>query len=191
MEATDRPRCAWAAGSAAECAYHDTEWGVPEHDDRALFELLCLEGAQAGLSWRTVLLRRDGYRDAFAGFDIARCAALPDATLDALCADARLIRHRGKITSVRDNARAALALADAHGGLARFLWSFIGGAPRVNAWPERGHVPARTPEAEAMSKALRAAGFRFAGPTICYAFMQASGMVNDHVLACFRHRELS
>jgi DNA-3-methyladenine glycosylase I len=178
-------RCPWAAGDDAVMqAYHDTEWGVPQHEACALFELLSLEGAQAGLSWRTVLRRRDAYRLAYHGFDIARVAAMTDAALERVLADPGVIRHRQKVFSVRENARAALALGD----FAGFVWGFAGGAPQRNRWADRSLVPATTPASDALSKALRKAGFRFVGSTICYAFMQASGMVDDHVAACFRAR---
>lgn len=180
-------RCHWAmTGDTAMQAYHDTEWGVPEHDDRRLFELLTLEGAQAGLSWRTVLVRRDAYRTAYHGFDIDRVAAMTDAELEALLADSPLIRNRLKIYSVRDNAKAALAAISAHGSLDRYLWSFVGYTPIRNGWTDRSQVPATTPVSDAMSKALKKAGFRFVGSTICYAFMQATGMVDDHLVGCFR-----
>ena len=182
-----RPRCDWALGSEAECDYHDREWGVPLRGDDALFELLSLEGAQAGLSWRSVLIRRDAYRAAFHGFRIARVAAMSDAELAACLENPGLIRNRLKIASVRSNAQAALALAGQPGGFDGFLWSFVDGKPRRNARAHRGEVPAETPTSAAMSKALKRAGFSFVGSTICYAFMQASGMVDDHVLTCFRH----
>jgi DNA-3-methyladenine glycosylase I len=176
-------RCYWAeASDALMQAYHDTEWGVPCHDDRALFELLTLEGAQAGLSWRTVLTRRDAYREAYHGFDIAQVAAMPDIELETLLLDQRLIRNRLKIFSVRDNACAAIAV----GSLDRYLWSFVGGEPIRNRPADRSAVPATTLLSDAMSRALKKAGFRFVGSTICYAFMQATGMVNDHVSSCFR-----
>jgi DNA-3-methyladenine glycosylase I len=182
------PRCPWAeTADAAMQAYHDTEWGVPQHDDRALFELLSLEGAQAGLSWRTVLARRDAYRSAYHGFDIERVAAMTDAELEALLAGSPLIRNRLKIFSVRDNARIALDVVGLHGNLDHYLWSFVGHTPMRNARKERGDVPATTPVSDAMSKALKKAGFSFVGSTICYAFMQASGMVDDHLVTCFRH----
>lgn len=177
-------RCTWAAGSdAAMQRYHDTEWGVPHHDDRALFELLTLEGAQAGLSWRTVLARREAYRAAYHGFDIDRVAAMTDAELEQLLAASPLIRNRLKIYSVRENARVAQAL----GSLDAYLWAFVEGTPVVNHWTEGSQVPATTPLSDRMSKALRKQGFRFVGSTICYAFMQATGMVNDHLVSCFRH----
>jgi len=183
-----KSRCSWASdGDAAMQAYHDTEWGVPQHDDRKLFELLTLEGAQAGLSWRTVLVRRDAYRDAYHGFDIARIARMRDAALERLLIDSPLIRNRLKIFSVRDNARTALQAAEAHGSLDAYLWSFVEGRPIVNHWTEKAQVPATTEVSDRMSKALRKQGFRFVGSTICYAFMQATGMVNDHLTTCFRH----
>jgi DNA-3-methyladenine glycosylase I len=181
-------RCHWAETSDAQMqAYHDTEWGVPHHDDRALFELLTLEGAQAGLSWRTVLVRRDAYRAAYHGFDIERVAAMTDAELEKLLSDSPLIRNRLKIFSTRDNARAALAAIAGHGSLDRYLWSFVDHEPVRNGWTDRAQVPATTPVSDAMSKALKKAGFRFVGSTICYAFMQATGMVDDHLVHCFRH----
>lgn len=177
-------RCHWAMGDDTLMqAYHDTEWGVPTRGDAALFELLTLEGAQAGLSWRTVLVRREAYRSAYHGFDLHGVAAMTDQELAALMADSPLIRNRLKIWSVRDNARAALALGRS---LDDYLWSFVGHRPVRNAWTERSQVPATTPVSDAMSKTLRKAGFRFVGSTICYAFMQASGMVDDHLVTCFR-----
>jgi len=185
---TEPERCTWAAGtSAAMCAYHDGEWGVPLRDDRALFEFLCLEGAQAGLSWRTVLDKRENYRRAFHDFDIAQCAKLSDARIEKLLADPGLIRNRLKITSVRDNAHAALAAIGEFGSLDAYLWSFVGGEPVRNAWTSSAQVPASTEVSDRMSKALKKRGFRFVGSTICYAFMQATGMVDDHLTTCFRH----
>lgn len=181
------PRCHWAMiDDPLMQAYHDTEWGVPLHGDRALFELLTLEGAQAGLSWRTVLARRAAYQEAYHGFDLKQVAAMSDAELEALIARSGLIRNRLKIFSVRDNARAALALPE---GLDRTVWSMVGHTPVRNGWTDRSQVPATTPTSDAMSKALREAGFRFVGSTICYAFMQASGMVDDHLASCFRHEQ--
>jgi DNA-3-methyladenine glycosylase I len=183
-------RCHWAETADAQMqAYHDTEWGVPQHDDRALFELLTLEGAQAGLSWRTVLVRRGAYRAAYHGFDIDRVAAMTDVELEKLLSDSPLIRNRLKIFSTRDNARAALAAIAGHGSLDRYLWSFVDHKPIRNGWTERAQVPATTPVSDAMSKALKKAGFRFVGSTICYAFMQATGMVDDHLVTCFRHNQ--
>lgn len=187
-----RTRCSWAGSESGACmrAYHDAEWGLPLHDDRALFELLCLEGAQAGLAWRTVLDKREHYRRAFAGFDLEACARLDDRHIEMLLGDAGLIRNRLKITSVRDNARAALAAITERGSLAALLWDFVEGAPIHNAWHTPAEVPATSPHSERMAKTLRKRGFRFVGSTICYAFMQASGMVNDHLVTCFRHREV-
>ena len=178
-------RCSWAENADATMqAYHDTEWGVPHHDDRALFELISLEGAQAGLSWRTVLARRDAYRTAYHHFDIQRVARMTDAELTAVLTESGVIRHRLKIWSVRDNARTALAAIEEHGSLNAYLWSFAGGAPTVNHWREPAEVPATTEASDRMSKALRKRGFRFVGSTICYAFMQATGMVDDHLITC-------
>jgi DNA-3-methyladenine glycosylase I len=181
-------RCHWASNSDIERDYHDREWGVPLHDDRALFECLILEGAQAGLSWRTVLAKRDNYRRAFHGFDIARVAAMSDAELDALLRDPGLIRHRGKLAATRGNAVAAQAAIAEFGSLDAYLWSFVDGEPQRNRWRSHAEVPASTPASERMSKALKQRGFRFVGSTICYAFMQATGMVDDHLVGCFRHR---
>jgi DNA-3-methyladenine glycosylase I len=181
-------RCSWADGAdAAMQAYHDNEWGVPHREDRALFELLTLEGAQAGLSWRTILARRDAYRDAYHGFDIARVAGMRDSTLEKLLTSSGIIRNRLKVYSVRDNARVALAVIKEHGSLDAYLWSFVGGEPIVNHWTEMGQVPAKTALSDRVSKELSKRGFRFVGSTICYAFMQATGMVNDHLVTCFKY----
>ncbi len=175
-------RCSWAQNADETMQlYHDTEWAVPHRDDRALFELISLEGAQAGLSWRTVLARREGYRAAYHGFDIARVAAMTDDELGTMLLNPGVIRHRLKIWSVRDNARAVLALPT---GIADFLWDFVDGKPIVNHWAVSGEVPATTAVSDRMSKALRKQGFRFVGSTICYALMQASGMVDDHLVTC-------
>ncbi|MEA2775099.1 MAG: DNA-3-methyladenine glycosylase [Acetobacteraceae bacterium] len=183
-------RCHWAETADPQMqAYHDTEWGVPQHDDRALFELLTLEGAQAGLSWRTVLVRRGAYRQAYHNFDIERLAAMTDTELAGLLTNSPLIRNRLKIFSVRDNARAALAAIAQHGSLDRYLWSFVNHVPIRNNRTDRSQVPATTPGSDVMSKALKKAGFRFVGSTICYAFMQATGMVDDHLTICFRHTQ--
>ena len=182
-------RCSWAENTTdAMRAYHDTEWGVPLHDDRTLFEFICLEGAQAGLSWRTVLDKRENYRRAFADFDIGHCARLTDLRIEILLTDAGLIRNRMKITSVRGNARAALAAIEEFGSLDAFIWSFVDGKPIRNAWRVAKNVPATTAVSDRMSKVLAKRGFRFVGSTICYAFMQATGMVNDHLVDCFRYR---
>ncbi|HEY1697099.1 MAG TPA: DNA-3-methyladenine glycosylase I [Polyangiaceae bacterium] len=182
-----RRRCAWAEKTALERDYHDAEWGVPLRDDRALFELLCLEGMQAGLSWHTVLAKREGYRRAFHRFDARRLAGLGDGDLKPLLEDAGIIRHWGKITAIRDNARVVREAFPKRGALSERLWSFVEGAPRDNRQRRGRRLPASTDESLAMSKALRKTGLRFVGATTCYAFMQAAGMVNDHVLECFRH----
>ena len=180
-------RCAWANGGPLEIEYHDTEWGVPSRDDRHLFEMLILEGAQAGLSWSTILRKRENYRKAFAGFDPARVARFDARRRAALMRDPGIVRNRLKIEATVVNARQALAVQDEHGSLAAYLWQFVDGAPVVNAWTAMGQVPAETASSRAMSKALVERGFRFVGPTICYAFMQATGMVNDHITTCFRY----
>ena len=168
-------------------AYHDTEWGVPLHDDRALFELLCLEGAQAGLSWSTILKRREGYRRAFAGFVIERVATFGSAEVESLLHNREIVRNWQKIEATIGNAQRVLALQREHGSFDRFIWSFVDGKPLQHAFDAPGQIPATTPESEAMSRALRARGFGFVGPTICYAFMQSAGLVNDHVRSCFRY----
>lgn len=183
-------RCGWAGGdNELMRRYHDEEWGTPQHDDRALFELLVLEGAQAGLSWRTVLDKRAAYRRLFHNFDIARVARMSDAALERLLQEPAIIRNRLKIFSARENARAALAVIEEFGTLDMFFWSFVGGAPIVNRWTAIAQIPARTELSDRMSKDLRKRGFRFVGSTICYAHMQATGMVNDHLVTCFRHPE--
>jgi len=187
----DRPRCFWVSSDPLYLAYHDEEWGVPVHDDRKLFEMLILEGAQAGLSWITVLRRREAYRQAFDGFDAEKIAAYGPDRIAALLANEGIIRNRAKVEAAIANARAFLRLRDEPGGFSGFLWKLAGGAPRQNRFKERSDVPAETAESRAMSKELRKRGFTFVGPTICYAFMQAVGMVNDHQVSCFRHRELS
>jgi DNA-3-methyladenine glycosylase I len=178
-------RCAWANGSDIEREYHDTEWGVPVHDDRTLFECLILEGAQAGLSWRTVLAKRERYREVFHGFEIERVAAMKDRELEKLMLDPGIVRNRLKLSATRGNAQAALKLMDETGSLDVHLWSFVGGEPVKNRWRDRSQVPASTPTSDRMSKDLKKRGFRFVGTTICYAFMQATGMVDDHVADCF------
>ncbi len=167
--------------------YHDEDWGVPIHDDRTLFELLVLEGAQAGLSWRTVLHRREGYRAAFDNFDIATVAAYTDSDRERLRSDSRIIRNRAKINAAIKNALATLKIQANHGSLDTFLWSFVDGETRQNAFQTLADIPAQTDESRAMSKSLRTYGFTFVGPTICYAFMQSAGLVNDHVTICFRY----
>ncbi|KZC16963.1 DNA-3-methyladenine glycosylase [Rhodanobacter sp. FW510-R12] len=188
---TEPSRCHWATGSDALMRdYHDTEWGVPLHDDRALFEFLCLEGAQAGLSWRTVLAKRENYRKAFHRFEIDRVAAMGDRELERLLLDPGVIRNRLKISAVRDNAVAAQQVIGEFGSLDVYLWSFVGGRTLRNRWRDRAEVPASTELSDRMSKALKKRGFRFVGSTICYALLQATGMVNDHLTGCFRHRQV-
>lgn len=188
---TEPSRCHWAAnGDPLMRNYHDTEWGAPLHDDRALFEFLCLEGAQAGLSWRTVLAKRDNYRNAFHQFEIARVAAMTDRELEKLLLDPGIIRNRLKVSSTRDNAIVALDVIAEFGSLDVYLWSFVDGKPLRNHWRSQGEVPASTALSDRMSKALKKRGFRFVGTTICYAFMQATGMVDDHLVGCFRHRQV-
>jgi DNA-3-methyladenine glycosylase I len=185
----EKQRCGWVGSEDCYIEYHDLEWGVPVRDDRLLFEMLTLEGAQAGLSWITVLRKREGYRGAFHGFSMERVASMSDGDLEHLMSDEGLIRNKRKIFSVRENARAALEIVKCEGELASFLWSFVDDRPIVNAWPSLADVPAQTDRSVNMSKALKKAGFRFVGPTICYAFMQGVGMVNDHITGCFRHSE--
>ena len=184
-----RVRCAWAS-TELSTAYHDTEWGVPCHDDRTLFEFLVLEGAQAGLSWETILKKRHHYRRAFSGFDPDAVACFNERKRSELLKDAGLVRNRLKIAAAVANAQAFLRVKERHGTFDRYVWQFVGGQPRVNEWRVHEDVPARTLESEAMSRDLVRRGFRFVGPTICYAFMQAVGMVNDHLVQCFRHRAI-
>ncbi|MBP6506091.1 MAG: DNA-3-methyladenine glycosylase I [Opitutaceae bacterium] len=179
-------RCAWAK-TEPNLTYHDTQWGVPLHDDRALFELLILEGAQAGLSWTTILSKRENYRLAFDHFDAAKVARYDEKKVAALLADAGIVRNRLKIAAAIRNAGAFLAVQKEFGSFDRYVWSFVGGQPIVNRRRAMTDVPARTPESDALSKDLIARGFKFVGSTIMYAFMQASGMVNDHLVACRRH----
>jgi DNA-3-methyladenine glycosylase I len=184
-------RCEWApVDNARYLAYHDEEWGVPVHDDLHLFEMLTLEGAQAGLSWSTILNKREGYRRAFAGFDPAAVARFGERRVERLMADPSIVRNRLKIDSTVANARAVLRTQEELGSLDGYLWSFVGGGPKVNRFRRMGDIPAETPESRAMSKELKRRGFRFVGPTVCYAFMQACGLVNDHVTSCYRYREL-
>ena len=184
-------RCEWAGTDPLYLQYHDQEWGVPVHDDRRLFEMLALEGAQAGLSWLTILRKREGYRRAFDGFDVEEIAAAPAGEVERLLADPGIVRNRRKIASVIANARAVLALRAEFGSLDTFLWRYVDGHARQNAWPSIAALPAWTEQSARMSADLKRRGFHFVGPTICYAFMQAVGMVNDHVVGCFRHREVA
>jgi DNA-3-methyladenine glycosylase I len=183
-------RCSWPK-SELDIAYHDTEWGVPVHDDHRLFEMLTLEGAQAGLSWSTILNKREHYRRAFADFDPARVARFTPKRVEKLLADPGIVRNRLKVESTISNASAFLAVQREYGSFDTYVWRLAGGAPRLNRWSSLREVPARTPESDAMSKDLKRRGFRFVGSTICYAFMQAVGMVNDHAVDCFRHGELA
>jgi len=185
-------RCAWVPeADELYVAYHDEEWGVPVRDDRALYELLTLEGAQAGLSWSTILHKREGYRRAFEGFDPAVVAAFDQARVEELLGDAGIVRNRLKVTSTVENARRVLEVQAELGSFADLLWGFVDGEPLVGGWRELAEIPAETPISKAMSKELKRRGFRFVGPTVCYAFMQAAGLVNDHVVSCFRYRDLT
>jgi DNA-3-methyladenine glycosylase I len=183
----DQRRCPWAGADPLYIDYHDREWGVPLHDERRLFEMLVLEGAQAGLSWITILRKRDHYRKAFDGFDAARVARYSQARVERLLGNPGIIRNRLKIQSAVTNARAFLAVQDEFGSFDAYVWRFVGGTPIVNSWTSMREVPPRTPESDAMSKDMRQRGFTFVGPTICYAHMQATGMVNDHLVSCFRY----
>lgn len=185
-------RCAWApVDNASYLAYHDEEWGVPVHDDRRLFEMLTLEGAQAGLSWSTILNKREGYRRAFADFDPSAVARYGARKVERLLADPSIVRNRMKVESTINNARQVLAVQEEDGSLDAYLWSFVGGSPKVNRFRSLGDIPPETPESKAMSKDLKRRGFRFVGPTVCYAFMQACGLVMDHVASCYRYAELA
>ena len=187
----ERKRCGWSSVQAPLYRdYHDKEWGVPVHEDRALFEFLVLEGAQAGLSWWTILRKRENFRRAFDGFEPRRVARYGRVKVDRLLADPGIVRNRLKIASAIQNARALLKVQIEFRSFDSYIWGFVGGEPKINRWRTLKGVPATTPDAAAMSKDLAGRGFRFVGPTICYAFMQATGMVNDHVVDCFRYREL-
>jgi len=183
-------RCAWPKDEY-DIAYHDTVWGVPVHDDRVLFEFLILEGAQAGLSWNTILRRREGYRKAFADFDVHKVARFSEKKLEALRNDPGSIRNRLKIASAVTNAQAFIKVQEEFGSFDAYIWRFIDGKPIINSWKSLREIPASTPLSDALSKDLKKRGFRFVGTTICYAHMQATGMVNDHTMDCFRHSELS
>ncbi len=191
MKATDaNKRCPWCLASEAYIAYHDREWGVPGHDDRMLFELLILEGAQAGLSWSTILNKRENYRKAFDDFDACRIARYDARKAARLLADAGIVRNRLKIAAAVRNAKAFLEVQKEFGSFDRYIWQFVGGKPKQNRRRVMHDVPACTPESDAMSQDLQQRGFKFVGSTICYAYMQATGMVNDHLLGCFRHAQL-
>jgi DNA-3-methyladenine glycosylase I len=184
-----KTRCPWAQ-SEPNISYHDAEWCVPQHDDRVLFEFLILEGAQAGLSWSTILLKRENYRRALDGFDPRQISRYNNAKIEKLMNNAGIVRNRLKILAAVQNAKSFLAVQKEHGSFDRYIWQFVDGHTRQNAWQSMAQVPARTPEADRMSEDLLARGFKFAGPTICYAFMQAVGLVNDHLVSCFRYREV-
>jgi DNA-3-methyladenine glycosylase I len=185
-------RCAWVPeGDELYVAYHDEEWGVPERDDRALYELLTLEGAQAGLSWSTILRKREGYRRVFADFDPATVARFDRKRIEKLLQDAGIVRNRLKVESAVSNAGRVLEAQEEIGSFAALIWGFVDGGPLVGGWKAVAEIPAETPVSKAMSKELKRRGFRFVGPTVCYAFMQAAGLVNDHVVSCFRYRELT
>ena len=183
-------RCRWAGSDPLMIRYHDEEWGVPSFDDRHLFEMLTLEGAQAGLSWTTILRKRENYRKAFAGFDPARVARFDASRVERLLQDPGIVRHRGKIESTVANAKAVLAVQREFGSLSDYLWNFVDGQPIQNRWKTLSDLPAETAESRRMSRELKKRGFRFLGPTTCYAFMQAVGMVNDHEVGCFRHHAI-
>lgn len=183
-------RCAWCGTDPLYVAYHDEEWGAPEHDARALWEKLVLDGFQAGLAWITILRKREGIRDAFDGFDPEKVAAYGEADIERLLGDARIIRSRAKINSAIKGARIWLEMRDNGEDFSEWLWSFVGGAPIQNAWPDSDGRPVATPESEVMARALKKRGFTFCGPVIVYAFMQAVGMVNDHGVECFRHGQV-
>ena len=183
-------RCVWAGSSDLYVAYHDKEWGIPEFDDRKLFEMLILEGAQAGLSWITVLKKRENYRNLLDGFDVQKIISYDDIKVQELLNNEGIIRNRLKIASVITNARAFIEIQSEFGSFNKYIWSFVDGKPKINEWKSPGDLPANTSESDAMSKDLKKRGFKFVGTTICYAFMQAVGMVNDHTMDCFRYREI-
>ena len=189
--ADDVRRCDWAGNDPDMVAYHDTEWGVPQHDDVTHFEFLVLEGAQAGLSWSTILKRRAGYRKAFAGFDAAKVARFTPAKVEKLLLDPGIIRNRAKVEATVRNARAFLEVQAEFASFDVYLWGFVGGHPVVNEWRRTAQLPATSVESEALSKDLRRRGFGFVGPTVCYAHLQAAGLVNDHLVSCFRYGELT
>ena len=183
-------RCAWAGSDPLYVAYHDQEWGVPVHNDRLMFEFLVLEGAQAGLSWATILKKRENYRAAFDNFDPLLVARYDESKVAELLANPGIVRNRLKIASAIQNARFFLAVQDEFGSFDAYIWRFVGGAPKRNAWKSLAEIPAKTPESDALSKDLIRRGFKFVGSTICYAHMQAAGMVNDHLITCFRYSQV-
>ncbi len=185
-------RCGWVDVSKPDyVAYHDTEWGVPQFDDRVLFEFMLLESAQAGLSWYTILRKREGYRQAFAGFDAQQVAAFDEQRVAALLQDAGIVRNQAKIRAAIHNAQCFLHVQAEYGSFSRYLWGFVGHRPKMNHWPTQAECPTQSPESDALSKDLKRRGFKFMGSTVCYAYMQAVGLVNDHVVDCFRHAEVS
>jgi DNA-3-methyladenine glycosylase I len=186
----DRPRCHWATGPW-NTPYHDTEWGVPVHDDRTHFEFLVLEGAQAGLSWLTILKKRDGYRRNFAQFEAEKVARFTPKRVEKILLDPGIVRNRAKVESTVRNARAFLEIQEEFGSFDAYVWDFVGGTPKVNTWRRMEQMPATTPISETLSTDLRARGFRFVGPTVCYSHLQATGLVNDHLVSCFRYAELT
>ena len=187
----DDQRCAWVGSDPLMIAYHDTEWGVPVHDDQKLFEFMVLDAMQAGLSWRSVLQKRENFELALEGFDISKIAQYGDRDLERLVTDAGIIRNRQKLAATITNARSAITVQQEFGSLDTYLWQFVDGRPTLSGWTQTGQVPAKSPVAEVMSKDLKKRGFKFVGPTICYAFMQAAGLVNDHLTSCFRYEELA
>lgn len=184
-------RCFWVSDDPLYVRYHDQEWGVPVYDDRLLFEFLILEGAQAGLSWITILRKRERYREVFDRFDAEKIARYDEAKVQALLADPGIVRNKLKVRAAITNAQAYLRLVEREGTFSGWIWSFVDGTPRINRWAGREEVPATSPQSDRLSKALKKEGFKFVGSTICYAFMQAAGLVNDHETSCFRHRELA
>ena len=190
MQTLNRQRCGWPGNDPLYCAYHDEEWGVPLHDDRALFEFLTLEGAQAGLSWITILKKRENYRAAFDNFDAVRIARYGADKIESLLQNPGIVRNRLKVQSVVTNAQKFLAVQEEFGSFDAFIWQFVDGKPKQNRWRSLAEIPASTPESDAMSKELKRRGFKFVGSTICYAHMQATGMVNDHTTDCFRYSEV-
>jgi DNA-3-methyladenine glycosylase I len=187
----DDQRCSWVGSDPLMIAYHDTEWGVPVHDDEKLFEFMVLDAMQAGLSWRIVLKKRENFEKALEGFDLSKIAKYGDRDLERLVTNAEIIRNRQKLAATITNARSAITVQQEFGSLDTYLWQFVNGRPTLNAWTETSQVPAKSPVAEVMSKDLKKRGFKFVGPTICYAFMQAAGLVNDHLTTCFRFEELA
>ncbi|WP_027415721.1 DNA-3-methyladenine glycosylase I [Aneurinibacillus terranovensis] len=186
-----KTRCGWATNDPLYIEYHDAEWGVPVHDDQKLFEMLILEGVQAGLSWITVLKKRENYRKAFDNFDARKIAAYDEHKIQELLNNEGIIRNRIKINAAIGNAQSFLRVQDEFGSFDRYIWEFVGGTPLLNHWSSLAEVPASTPMSDQMSKALKKRGFKFVGSTICYSFMQATGMVSDHVMECFRYKELN